>query len=131
MKKGKKRGYTLIELVIAIVVVAIGFYSIMALFINVVPKNINVETLSRSSHLANKVAEETLAKGFSNISSVSPTAFSSPFSGYTYMVSVNYASTLEPNNTSMTPTNYKKVEVKCWGGTASTVEIITLVGSYE
>ena|SRR3989339_579457 len=125
-----QKGFTLIELVIAIVVVSIAFYAIISVFITVAPRNINAEDLSKATYLANRVMEETTAKSFSSISSVSPTSFASPFSNYNYQVVVDYVTTAEPDVVSVNPTNYKRVKVRSWGGFSSTVEVITLVSTY-
>ena len=125
-----RKGFTLIELTIAIIVVAIAFYAIISVFVSVAPRNVNAEDLSKASYLANRILEERSTKTFSSVTSEATTAFSAPFSNFNYQVNVNYVSTSEPDNASVGPTILKKLSVKCWGGMSGTVEVITLVATY-
>lgn len=126
-----KKGYTLIEFVIAIIVISIAFYAIIAVFISTTPKSVNVEDLARAKYLASRVLEETMAKGFQNISCAAAASFPAPFQNFRAETTVTFVTSAEPNIASPVETNYKKVDVKVWGGLAPTVEVITLVSTYE
>lgn len=126
-----KKGYTLIEFVIAIIVISIAFYAIIAVFINAAPRSVNVEDMARAEYLASRVLEETVAKGFQNISCVPAAAFPAPFQNFASETTVTFVTSTEPDVASLYETNYKKVRVKAWGGLAPTIEVITLVTTYE
>jgi prepilin-type N-terminal cleavage/methylation domain-containing protein len=125
-----RKGFTLIELTIAIVVVAIAFYAIISVFSSVAPRNVSAEDLSKATYLANRVLEERSAKSFSGITSEAATNFASPYANFIYQVTVTYASTAEPDNISASATILKKLSVRCWGGMSGTIEVITLVATY-
>ena len=126
-----KKGLTLIEIIIAILIVGLAFYSIIKVFAAVMPQNFKTEDISRATFLANMVMEETTVKSFSSISSVSQTSFSSPFAQYKYKVDVAYLSESDPSVTSVSTTDVKRVITSVWGQFLNTVEVFTIVGTYE
>lgn len=130
MDQKSRSGFTLIELVVALAVVSIAFYAIISVFATVAPRNINSEDLSKSTYLANRIMEETTAKNFAGILSVSATSFSSPFNNFNYKIVVDYVTTAEPDVVSGSPTPHKRIKAQTWGGLSATVEVITLVSTY-
>ena len=59
-----KQGFSLIEMVIAIVIIGIAFYALISVFITVAPRNVNVEDITKATHLAFEKMEETTVKNF-------------------------------------------------------------------
>lgn len=126
-----KKAYTLIEFIIAIAIILAAFYSLISVFINAAPQNIIVEDMSKSIYLGNSIMEKTMAKNFSSITDVSSTSFSPPFNGFNYEISVDYMNASDPNVVSISPTSYKKVSVRVFGGKVQDIVINTLVSTYS
>lgn len=126
-----KRGFSLIEMIIAIVVIGIAFYALISVFITVAPRNVNVEDITKATHLAFEKIEETTVKSFPGIDSVGATSFTGDFSQFQYQVIVDYVTSSEPDVIAPGATDYKRVKVRTWGGLSGTVELVTLVTTYE
>ena len=126
-----KRAYTLIELLIAVIIIGIAFYSLVKVFSAVMPKNMHTESIVKAAYLSNRVMEETIAKTFTTVSSAPATSFNAPFSQFKYQVIVNYVTTNEPDVVSASPTNFKRIKVRVWEPLAGTIEVVTLITTYE
>lgn len=126
----KKQGFTLVELVVSLVIISIAFYAVISVFITVAPRNINIESLSKATYLSNRILEETMAKDFNSIASVSATNISSPFNNFQYQITVDFVTTSEPDSVSVQPTPYKRVKVRVWGGIGAQSEVVNLVTNY-
>ncbi len=126
-----QKGFTLVELAIAIAIIAISFYALINVFALVAPQDVNARSLAIGTHLLNEKIEETTVKGFSGVSPVGLTYFPPPFSTYRYQVTVNYVTTAEPDAISAVPTPYKKIRVNVLGPDIRTLEATTLLVTYE
>jgi prepilin-type N-terminal cleavage/methylation domain-containing protein len=127
----KSRGYTLVELVIAIVIMAIAFYALINVFITVAPQDINARTMTVGAHLMNEKVEETILLGYTNIASSAATPFVSPFDNYYNSIIVDYVTTADVNVVSASATPYRRVKVRVWGPKLNTLEAVTLSTIYE
>ena len=127
----KSRGFSLIEMVIAIVIIGIAFYALISVFITVAPRNVNVEDITKATHLAFEKMEETTVKNFTGVATVSATSFTGDFSQFQYQVVVDYVTSTEPDVVAVGATSYKRVKVRTWGGLSGIVELVTLVTTYE
>ncbi|MBI5699931.1 type II secretion system protein [Candidatus Saganbacteria bacterium] len=127
----RKTGFSLVELIIAVVVIGIAFYALISVFITVAPRNVNVEDITKATHLAFEKMEETTVKPFTSVASVSATSFTGDFSNFQYQVIMNYVTSSEPDVLAPGATSYKRVKVRTWGGLSGTVELVTLVTTYE
>jgi len=131
----KKNGFSLIELVIGMVIMALAFYSLISVFMLTAPKTAQIENINKKVYLANGKMEEYLARTFAQATSGETTGpFTGNFSEYNYKIVVTYVSSRDVNTTTREVTNYKKVRTLVWGGnldTSKTVEVVTLVTSYE
>lgn len=127
----KKRGFSLIEIIVAVVIMGIAFYALITVFTIVVPRDVNARTLTLGTHLANRKMEETTLKSFTAVASTSATAFPSPFENYYNQVIVNYVTTAEPDVVAAGVTNYKRVKVRVWGPQLNILEAVTIVTTYE
>lgn len=131
-KRVMSKGFTLIEAIMAIVIIAIAFYALISIFFTVVPKIIDAEALAIATHLAEEKIEELMVKDFSGITSVSATSFGGDFSNYYYQIIVNYVSSEELDTVvDPTVTDYKRVKAQVWSNLAGTLEIVTLSTSWE
>lgn len=126
-----KKAFTLIELIVSVVIIAIAFYSLVVVFVAVMPKNISVEDSSKAVYLANKLIEQTTAKAFGDVSSSSVANFPSPSNKFSYQLVVDYVTIADPEVVSASPTELKRVRAKVWTSSLSTIEVRTLVASYE
>lgn len=130
-----RQGLTLVETVIGLTVVAIAFYLLAAVFINLAPRTATVETIDKKTFLASGKMEEYLARTFNQATTGETSgSFSGSFTNYQYRIIVTRVATGDLN----TPVNYntpfKNIKIRVWGGPldrASTVEIVTVLSSYE
>ncbi len=130
-------GFTLIEAIIFIIVVTIGFISLSSIYISAIQKSAKGEYLSTSSSLAEEKTEEILAKNFYEINYEPPTRFSqdpsSPFYKYSSEVIRWYTDPNNPDSVVQTETNFKKIIIKITqdGNDKPLLEIITLVSKFQ
>ena len=125
----KSKGFTLVELVMAVVIAAIAVYALISVFINTSGQNAKLEAVSVAVHLANGKLEQVSSKSYANISSEPLTAFSGNFSNYRSLVVVSNVSSSEPNlSVGSTVTGYKKVTVYVSSSLLqNSVEVSTLI----
>ncbi len=129
-----KKGLTLVETVIGMVIIGIAFYLLIAVFVALAPRTAQVETLNKKTYLAQEKTEEFLARGFSGVASAPASSFSGSFSNYQFQIFVTYVATSDLNTAVGGPTNFRNVKVRVWGGpveAAGTVEVVSLLTSYE
>ncbi len=130
----KRSGFTLIETIMGVVVIAISFYLLIAVLINLTPRTARVETITKKVYLAQEKMEEFLARGFAVAGNLGPSSFPGNFSNYQYQVIVTYVATNELNTAVGGPTPFKNVKVRVWGGpldSFGTVEVVSLLATYE
>ncbi|MBN2057496.1 MAG: type II secretion system protein [Candidatus Saganbacteria bacterium] len=107
-----KRGFTLVEVVISMVVIAIVMYASLSIFINSGARESNVEVFTVAQTLAEDKMEETMAKEFTAISDEAASALGGDLGDFSSSVSVAYV-TPEALDTAVTgPTNYKRINVR-------------------
>jgi prepilin-type N-terminal cleavage/methylation domain-containing protein len=130
-----KKGMTLIEVIMAMVIIGIAFYTLIALYITLAPRNVLVENINKKISLAQEKIEEYLSRPFSKVTSVSPATITTPsFGQYKYSIVVTYVATSDLNTSVTGPTPFKNVKVRVWGGpldTLGTVELTSLMVTYE
>jgi prepilin-type N-terminal cleavage/methylation domain-containing protein len=124
-----KKGFTLIELVMAIVIAGIIVVPLLNIFINVSTKNPTLEPLGIALHLAEGKMESLINKEFGNITAESLTPFGADFSDYNSEVIIHYvASTELETYVDPATTDYKWLKVKVTSNDFSgTVEVVVLV----
>jgi prepilin-type N-terminal cleavage/methylation domain-containing protein len=128
-----RSGMSMIETVMAIVIIGIGFYTLISVFATLAPRNFNVENINKKVYLAQGKMEEYLAKGF-YVTGVGATTFeTASLKNYSYKVIVT---TVATNNldSQVASSPFKNVKVDVWGGpldAAGTVELVTVVGSVD
>lgn len=126
-------GFSLVETVVGLTVIAIALYILIAIFINLAPRTARIETMEKKGYLAQEKMEENIPRGFTGIATLSAAAFPDSFSSYRYRVVWTYVATGDLS-ASVPRSPFKKVSVLVWGGPvdqAATVEITTLVATYE
>ena len=108
----KKRGFTLIEVVISMVIIAIVMYAVIAVFITSGSKGVNVEVFTIAQSLAEGKLEQVMALPYASIETESEKPFTDELEAYTYEVSWAW---VEPGNfdkDSVTDQGYIRVLVK-------------------
>lgn len=126
----KRRGMTLIEIIMAMVIAAIIIYPMLNIFIGSLSKNPAVEAVDIGLNLAQSKIEEVSSRSFGNIANEGPTSFGGNFTDYNYQVEVHYVSSAEPNTVvDPTVTSYKQVIVRVISGNlpAGSIVLKTLV----
>ena len=126
-----KKGFTLVELITGIAIIAVSFIGLIAVFTAVVPRNIDIEGLTRGTFLAEEKMEEVLVQPFSSITNESVVSFSPPFDRNKSEVEVHYVQQSDLDAYVAGPTDYKNVKVKVWSDVIDTIEVVTLVTTYE
>ncbi len=127
-----KKGLTIIEVIMAMVIIGIAFYTLIAIYVTLAPRDVRVENINKKIYLAQEKAEEFLAKPFTEAATVGATAFPGNFGEYSYRIFVTRVATDLATPSSTAP--FRKVQVQVWGGpvdTLGTVEITGLLASYE
>jgi prepilin-type N-terminal cleavage/methylation domain-containing protein len=126
-----RKGYSLVELVIAIGIISVAFYALISLFATLAPRDIDARSLSVGTHIMNRKIEEVMLKSFPGVTSEAASNLAPPFSGYNTQVVVTYAATADINSVSAVPTKYKKIRVLVWGPKLPAIEGVTLAVTYE
>jgi prepilin-type N-terminal cleavage/methylation domain-containing protein len=130
----KRRGLSLIELIIGATIIGIAFYSLIAVMVTLAPRTARLETLTKKIFIVSKKAEEYNTIRFNDVWGEPPTPDGGGIPGYTYEVVVTYVATSDLNTAVVGPTPFKNVKFRVWGGPvdqAGTVEIVSLIASYE
>lgn len=124
-----KSGFTLIELVMALVIGGIIIYPLLAIFITAPQKNPSMEAFNIALHLANCKLETASNKKFNSISSEGTASFGGNFNDYNSEVVVHYVASSEIE-VSVDPavTDYKWIKVRVTGANipGGSVELTTL-----
>ena len=109
LKRNKDRGFTLIELVVAIVVISIAVSGLLVTFSNIIRATVQPEVINISTHLAEQEMERETALRFSSVANVASTNFGGSFSAYSFQVAVSAVPAALANDPGMA--NYKQVLV--------------------
>jgi len=124
----KAKGFTFIELIMVILIVGIAVVPLIQMFTTSLKGSADTEATSIALELAQDKMEETKQLGFAATSSTSGT-FASPFTAYSYQVTVGYVD--QNFNNSGSPTNYKKVEVKVIHTSGTSTTLTTVVSNHS
>lgn len=107
----QKRGFTIVEVVISLLIIAVVMYASISIFITSSVKGVNVDIFTAAQTLAEDKLEEAMAKDFADVSSEAQTSFSGDLSEYSHEITVNYVS-VEALDVPVVPaTDYKKINV--------------------
>ncbi len=119
-----KKGFTIIELIIVIIVLGICFAPIAVLFRNVSIKYATSEIMQIATALAEQEMERVTSLRFSSVIAEGPTLFTGNFSNYSYQVRV---STATIGAVSYPQNRYKRVDLDVSSGIIGRVRLTTIV----
>lgn len=106
-----KKGFSLVEIIVAMTIMAIIMYAAISIFVSAGAKGVNVEVFSVAQSLAENKMEAMLSRDFNLVSSEGQTSFSGNLSSYSSQVIVNFVSHEAFDVTVGGPTAYKKIIV--------------------
>lgn len=107
-----RSGFTMVELVIAVIVIAIVMYAVIAIFITSGVKGVNVDVFTVAQSLAEDKLEEATAQTFDDVTDEAQTNFSGELDDYSYEITVDYVSAEALDTVVASPTDYKKILIK-------------------
>lgn len=122
-------GFTLIEVVLVILVLAICLTPLCILVVNVVQKNALSQAQATGAALAEAQMERVTSLRFSAVNNVAETPFSSPFSAYSYEVISDYVNADDLNTAVAGPTDYKRVQVKITNNIIGSLTLTSLAAN--
>lgn len=121
------KGFTIIESILAVVILIAAFVSLANLMTETTLDNIEVDVYATDIMLARRQMAITMAKSFDNVQTVTSTSLGGNFSGYNYAVDVDYVERSALNSPVVYPTDYKRVIViVSHSGLAGNVELYGL-----
>ncbi len=124
----KKRGFTLIEAMMVIVILGIALPPFTVVTMNVLQQNIYSQAQATAVALAEGELERATGTRFSLVTNEAvATAFSAPFSAYTHQWVVDYVNAGALDTPVAGPTDYKRVKIQVANSIAGTVTITTLM----
>ncbi len=123
-----RSGFTLVELVIAVVITGVAVYALLTVFINAATKNVDLEALSIGYYLANAKLEEVSNRSYSSITEEAVSAFDGGFGDFDYEVEFDYVSSEALDvPTTGTGESYKRIKVRVTSNSLpSSIEVVTL-----
>ena len=127
-----KSGFTLIEIVMAIVIAGIVLIPLLNIFMTVPAKNPKLDAFIMAVELADGKMETVCNQTFSSIVAQPVTAVGGNFPDFSSQVVVNYVASTEPNvSVDPTVTEYKKIQVLVTSTLlpGGSIDLITLVNN--
>ena len=110
-RPGSNGGFTLIDAVLAIVIITASFMAMGSVISTTTMQNVDVDMSSTAILLARGKMAEVMARDFDSIATAAQTPFSGDFAGYSSAVNVSYVGAADLDAAAGGPTDYKKVEV--------------------
>lgn len=122
------KGFTLVETIIAIVVIGVVFLGLLAIFTGVFTNAARDEIVTIATGLAKGEIERVTSLSFSNILDQhrdSPVSFVGDFSNYSWQVRVDAVPSAIANDPGMA--NYKQVEARVTNALIGDINLKTIV----
>ena len=121
-------GFTLVELVMAVVVTGIAVTSFLTVFVTLINKSVDMDLLSTGLFLANGRLEEVSSQKYSSVTNEALSSFGGDFSDFNSEVVFCYVSAEALDVPIVTDQGYKKVIVVVTSSAlTSSIEVSTLV----
>lgn len=122
------KGFTLIETIIAIMVIGVAFLGLVAVFTGVFTNAARDEVMSIATMLAKGETERVSGLSFANVADEnrdSPVAFTGNFTNYSWQVRVDAVPVAIASDPTMA--NYKQVEARITNAIIGDVSLKTIV----
>lgn len=123
-----KKGFTLIELIIAIAVLSIAIGSLFLVLANLVNTSVLPQVLNVGAGLAEEQLERVTQLRYSDVVNQGPANFGGNFSSYSYRIQVAAVPAALANDPGMA--NYKQVTVTVTHSTAGSVSATTVATNH-
>lgn len=104
-------GFTLIDAVLAIVIVATSFLALGSVISSTTMQNIDIDLSTTALLLARGRMDEVMARDFDSTSSAAQANFAGDFAGYHSTVTVTYVDSANLDTSVVGPTDFKRVLV--------------------
>ena len=127
--RNKRKGFTLIETMIAIIVLAVCLTPFSILVVNVLQQNAYTQAQATSVALAEGEMERVTNLRFSSVANQVSTAFSAPFDNFSFQIAADYVNSGALNTAVAGPTDYKRVQVKVTNAILGVVTLTTLAAN--
>lgn len=111
VKSRMVKGFSLIEAVISIVILASSFLGLVHVLSNTTTQNIDIDISTTAVLLAQETMAEEKASAFSGVTSIETTSFGGDFANYFYNVDVRYVNPGNLDQIVAGPTSYKRIVV--------------------
>lgn len=115
----------MIEVVIAMVVIAIAVGTLLAVLAEMTNATVMPEVVNIATHLAERELDRVSGLRFSAVANEGPTSYTGAFSNYSYQVTVSAVPAAIAVDPGMT--QYKQVQVTVTPTTAGAVSLTTLL----
>ena len=125
----KKRGFTLIEVILSVVILAVVLTPFSLLVANVIRQNIYSQAQATAVSLAEGELDRITNMRFSAVDDEASVAFSAPFLAYTRAAAVDYVNADALDTPVAGPTNYKRAQVSVNNAISGTITLTTLVAN--
>lgn len=122
-----RKGFTLIEIIITIVVLSIAIGTLMTVSSSILSSSVTPEVLDRSSELAEQQLERISNLRFSQVVNEGPAPFTGNFTNYSYRIVVAPVPASIADDAAMA--RYKQVTITITQPGGSTVNLTTIVTS--
>jgi prepilin-type N-terminal cleavage/methylation domain-containing protein len=119
------RGFTLIEVVIAIVIISVAIVPLVLSFGNILRVTVLPPILDTATFLAEKELERVTSARYSAVQDEGPTAYAGDFSEYQYEINVSAVPLTLANDAAMS--QYKQVEIIVSHESVGSVSLKTIV----
>lgn len=125
--RNRRGGFSLIETVLAVIILGICLTPVSILIINVMSQNVHSQAEATAAALAEATLENVTNTRFSSIVNTTAVTFSAPFGAYTYRMSAGNVTAGDLNTTVAADTGYKLVKVIVNNSITGEVVLTTLV----
>ena len=128
MRIRNKKGFSIIELLIAIVILSMAVGTLVVVLDEVIHAEVLPETLNISTALAEQEMERVTALRFASVVNEGPIAYTGDFSSYTYEIKVTAVPVDLANDPGMS--NYKQVQIIVQHSVLGSVNLETIVTNH-
>lgn len=123
--KHNQKGFSLIEMVLAIIILSVFCGVVLSVFSDVMQSTVKPEIIDVSTGLAEKEMDRVTGLRFSSVANEASTSYTGNFSNYSYKVDLSAVPLSLASDAGMAL--YKQVKVTVTHSTAGSVSLTTIV----